>query len=226
MKETALTTIVARSRILTIKSSDKIYVKAIATGQKDFLSSIRANIRALWSGEDDLADFLDSIRAVIEFGYRRAWYEGGRECGILPDEMTVDELIFLRRRILSDIIRADNLATDVWNGRKSKGGKLYSFYPRADLWANNYNEVRNMAQLMSCQDQKRKWVVDARESCPSCLALAGKVKRMSYWREHDVYPQHRSKLDCMIGAGGVPVCKCSFEKTDERVTPGPLPSLP
>ena len=221
-----MTTTVVRNRTLTTKSNGKLYVKAIDSGQSEFLRSIRAAIRALWSGEDQLEDFLDFMRSLIDIGYTRAWRAGASVCGIESADMTIDEMVVLRRRILEDTIRADNLAIDVWNGRKEVGGKLYSFYPRADLWANNYNEMKNMAQLMSCQDAKMEWVISAKESCPSCLKLAGKVKRASYWRDNDVHPQHRDKLECMIGAGGVPVCKCSFVQTDAPITPGSLPNLP
>lgn len=207
---------------------DHLYVKAIDSGQGQFLQSVRANIRALWSGsaEWDLSDFINAMRQLISNGYYRAWSEGARECGIALDDMTGEEAFWLRSRILSDSIYADNLGLDIEDGSKANGGKLYSFYPRADLWANNYNEVKNQARLMSCADQKYEWVVTAKESCPSCLKLSGQVRRASFWRESDVHPQHRGKLECMIGAGGIPVCKCYFSKTDARITPGPLPRLP
>jgi hypothetical protein len=223
-------TTVARSPILTTKSKGKLYVKAIDGGQKRFLASIRTNIRALWLGPEfggwDLPDFLNAMRRSIDVAYRRAWRVAAEGCGLLPEDMTQDEQLFLDRRIAEDILRSDNLALDVWDGRKANGGKLYSFYPRANLWANNYNEISNLAKVSSCGDKKQEWVISAKESCPSCLKLSGKVKRASYWLDNDVHPQHRSKLECMIGAGGVPVCKCSLRDTEKPVTRGPLPRLP
>jgi hypothetical protein len=216
----------ALDNILTIKSNSHIYVKGIATGQSFFLRTIRESIRALWSGQWQLYDFIGAFYNAIHTFYYRAWFEGAEECGILPDEMTNQESFWLRSRILQDQLYADRLGVDIETNNRESGGKLYVLYPRANLWANNYNEVRNMAQFMSCSDQKAKWVATARESCPSCMRLNGIVKRMSYWREHDVHPQHRGKLQCMINSGGVPVCLCGFEKTDEPVTPGPLPMLP
>jgi len=212
--------------IQTTSKNNKLVVKAINSGQKNFLQTVRANIRALWSGEWDLADFINSMRSTISNGYTRAWIEGASECGIGLDDLTEEEMFLLRSRILQDQIYADNLGLAVETNSKANGGKLYSFYPRADLWANGYVEIQNTAKLMACEDQKFQWIITAKESCPSCIKLAGKVKRASYWKKSDVHPQHRSKLDCMISAGGVPVCKCYFEKTDAPITPGQLPRLP
>lgn len=216
----------AQESIQTTKLNKHVYVKARSTGHSFFLQTVRANIRALWTEEWDLSDFINSMRNTIHTFYYRAWFEGAAECGIMPDEISNQESFWLRSRILTDQLYSDKLGLDVDENNKRHGGKLYSFYARADLWANNYNEVRNMAQLMSCHDQKEEWVITAKESCPSCKKMAGIVKRASFWREHDVYPQHRGKLECMIDAGGVPVCKCYFKKTDKRVTPGSLPLLP
>ena len=212
--------------IQTTSQNKKLIVKAIDRNQKDFLQTIRANIRALWSGEWDLADFLNAMQSAINYGYTRAWIEGARECGIEIDDLTGEEMFLLRSRIVQDQVYAGNLGLAVEDGSKANGGKLYSFYPRADLWAKSYNELRNTARVIACDNQKLKCIVTAKESCPSCLKLKGKVKRASYWREHDIHPQHRGKLECMIGAGGVPVCRCRFERTDEPISKGPLPNLP
>lgn len=214
------------AHIQTTSHNDRLYVKAIDSNQKDFLRSVRANIRALWSGEWELFEFINAMRLTIDAGYTRAWIEGAAECGIGVGDLTEEERFLLRSRITQDQVYADNLGLDVETNSKINGGKLYSFYPRSDLWANNYNELRNLARYMACNNQKLKWIKTAKESCTSCIKLNGKVKRASYWREHDVHPQHRGKLECMIGAGGIPVCRCYFEQTDEPITTGPLPVVP
>jgi hypothetical protein len=213
--------------ILTIKSSDgQVYVKQADLNIKDFARTMRANIRAFWSGEWDYYQFLEAMVSAIRYGYTRAWKEGAAQCGIGMDDLTVQEMSILQSRIVSDQAYAEHLADDIAAGSKANGGLLRAFAWRTELWVNNYNEMRNTAQLMACSDQKLRWVKTARESCTSCVRLNGKVKRASYWREHDVYPQHHSKLACMISSGGVPVCRCHFEQTDDPITPGPLPNLP
>ena len=75
--------------------SDRFIVSEFINQEKslaDFGRGVRANIRGLWNGSFSLFDFVDSMRATIERGFRRAWAEGAGQCGINMTDLTPDEI--------------------------------------------------------------------------------------------------------------------------------------
>jgi hypothetical protein len=192
----------------------------------EYRTAINGAVRALWSGAIDVFDFSSMMGAAVRRGLRRAFEEGARESGIEPSEFTEAEIEAIDTLIANEIPRIDPFGDAIAENNQENGGKLSDFDWRVNLWVSRYGEAKALGQIMADTDQKYRWDVDAKESCRSCLRLAGKVKRASFWKEHDVYPRHHQKLECMIDAKGVPVCKCYFTATDEPLTRGPLPNLP
>jgi hypothetical protein len=187
---------------------------------------VRGIVRALWNGSIDEMQAYDIFYDTVRVQFRRAWTEGSRACGIQPADWTVEEKVELERLTAIEIGFILPFLNYVRVHNKASGHKFGALLPRAKLWEQRYNDLMNYVKQQVCSDRKLKWIRTAKESCPSCVKLSNKVKRASYWKKHDVRPQHPTKLLCMISAKGPSVCKCYFEETDEPCTPGPLPSLP
>lgn len=195
-----------------------------------YRSALRAAVRGYATRVHDYDQFFGNMTVAIESNFRRAWYAGAKECGIAPAELSPEEKATLASAIVRERGFVDRLASYIEDNRTEDGtypndvrGKFQS---RMERWVNRYNTLQNQAMQIACADQKLMWVLGIAEHCPSCLKLAGKIKRASYWKREDVRPQHPYKLECMISAGGVDVCQCRFEQTDLLLSPGPLPRLP
>jgi len=182
--------------------------------------NLRAAARGYWSGDLDYMDFFTIMQSAIQKGFREAWAEGAGAYGIKPDEYTDKERIRLQQEINKEIGFVDRLATFVERHSKANKGKLAIVFQRMEVWAKGYNKIVQIARTYAGGDKKLRWSLNVAEHCRSCLKLNGKVKRASYWLEHDVYPKHWDKLECRGG------CKCELNDTDEPLSKGPLPSLP
>jgi hypothetical protein len=181
-------------------------------------------VRGFWSGELDYFAFYESFGLSIEQGLTAAWYEGAAMCGILPEELTIDEMKQLRFRIAEQMNYLAPFAEAIEAGSKANKGKLTPLFNRAQLWINRYSDVKNEAKVSACKDQKLKWVLGLTEKhCRTCAALNNKVKRASFWKKLGVRPQNapNPKLECEGW-----LCDCDLVPTDEPVTRGVMPSLP
>jgi hypothetical protein len=192
----------------------------------DYRTSINGAVRSLWNGSIDIFDFSSMMASAVRRGLRQGYEEGARESGIEPSEFTDADQAAIDGLIATEIGYIDKFGDAVEEGSKANDGKLGALSWRVDLWVSRYGQAKILGQVMADSDKKYKWVQHSVEPCTSCPRLAGKVKRSSEWKRNDVYPRHPTKLACMIDANGVPVCQCEFEETEERCTPGPLPSLP
>lgn len=189
-----------------------------------YQAAIRSAVRGLWSGAIDYGQYLDVMGLAIDRFLPMAWADGAKECGIQPAEYTPQERRALQEATAQEYLYVVGLGDAIQAGSRANGGKLTPLYQRVDLWVKRYRDIKNRAMEMACQDQKLKWIMNpAKENCCSCIQLADKVKRASFWREAGVRPQHPS-LHCMQSAGGPSVCGCQFVVTDERLSPGPLPN--
>lgn len=191
-----------------------------------YAKGLRDAIRGLWRGETNLPGFVFAMEATISRHFREAFVDGANEVGVLEGELNTNELQELRLAIANEIQFILPFADRILENSRDNGGKLGPLISRVPLWVNRYLGLRDRAKVLVGKDQKLKWIRHALDSCKSCLALAGKVKRASFWREHDVRPKHPRKLACMLDADGPDVCRCQFEVTSDPVTPGPLPILP
>lgn len=188
--------------------------------QENMMSNIKSCVRALWTGEWDVADFYDSMSITIERGIYQAFEEGLAKYGIAMEDMTGDENAVMFRFMADQVYMLDGFAQSIADGSKANGGLLSTHFTRAELWANRYKEAVSLAAAMAAKDQNLRWDLGATEKhCSSCLRLAGKVKRGSLWFESGILPQSQV-LECKGYH-----CQCALTPTTEPASRGPLPSL-
>lgn len=191
---------------------------------ESYQSNLRGAVRGLWSGVIDEFGFAEQMTLAINRGMRQAFEEGAQKNGILPSDYTDAEWEIINSAIASQVTYIDNFADYISQNNRDSGGKLEPLFSRLQLWVNKYQEIVEQASIVTGENKKYKWVTHAGESCESCKKLNGKIKRASFWDEKSLYPGC-DILQCMQGAKGVPVCKCTLEETDEPATRGPLPII-
>ena len=185
---------------------------------------VRGIFRALWAGTSDAEFALDLMNDTVRLGLTRAFVEGTALCGIAPTEWSPEEKDALRDAIYNEQSRIWPALMFAEENSKANGGKWGTTAARAAVWVNRYRDVANMAKVMACADKKLEWVLGpTKEKCSSCLKLAGKIKRASYWDRMGIRPQNPPNpvLECQ-GYN----CLCDFRVTDLHMSPGPLPRLP
>jgi hypothetical protein len=190
----------------------------------EYSRAIRANVRGLWSGTFDVPQFFSAMHTAISRGFTLAWYDGAEECGISPEELSIDEIRELNFRIDRENLFVVNFANAIVIGSKANGGKLTPLFTRANLWINRYDDIKNHARVLACKDKKLIWELGATEEhCRTCNALHGKVKRASIWLTAGVRPQNAPNdlLECEGWN-----CRCTLTPTDLPMSRGRLPSLP
>lgn len=199
---------------------NKAQVPKPGAGAQNYRRSIRAAVRGFWTGAYDMNSFISEMSTVIRRNLTFAWYEGAKQCGINPSELTSEEISQLNIEINKDMGYLIGFADAIRRGQKSEGGKLTPLLRRAELWANRYDAVRSNAMSYACRDKKLKWVWNPlKEHCGDCMRLNGRVYRASIWRKYDIKPRMRS-----LACHGYN-CGCMFVETDEPATPGRPPSI-
>lgn len=190
-------------------------------GIDQYRTALRSVTRGYWSGVIDLNQFFDEMRTAMNRRLTQAWDEGAAECGIKPDEYTIEEQLALGNAISKELSNLPDFALRI-DQNKVNEGKLAPLLDRAGtLWGNRYNDLKNRAKVLACKDQKLEWIIGpTEEHCPSCSRLNGKVKRGSVWQSSGVQPQNppNGRLQC----GGWN-CLCELRQTDRAVSRGPLP---
>lgn len=196
-----------------------------------YIRAIRRHIRMFWRGQVFRTEFTSRMIDTIRKGLTKAWDMGMKDVGLDPDEMTSTEFAKLTEIISRQYAFVHTLGDIIYDNRKEIKGKLTDVFRKARLsiWANRFDDVRDMGRASGTIDPKLKWVMDpAKEHCKSCLKLSDKVKRKSFWRAAGVKPKStwdgilpNPMLDC----GGW-VCGCRLKPTDEPLTRGRLPKLP
>ena len=191
----------------------------------EYRRAVRAAVRGVWTGALNQPQGVAALGDGVKRYFRLAFYEGAKECGILPDEMTTPEKTKLSNRIQYEFTFMKGFIVVVREGRKgSENAKpLAQFFRRAEMWVNRYTELRDLGKMLACGDRKMMWVWHPeKEHCDSCRRLNGKVKRASQWeaaRAQGIYPQSPA-LKC----GGYK-CGCELKPTDEPMSKGRLPSI-
>jgi hypothetical protein len=208
---------VAITYLMENEESVPVAVKSVKSYRRD----LRAVVRGLWSGILTFDQAADSMDIAIERNLTQAWNQGARECGIRPDELSEDELDALQERITDELVNLSGFLLVIQEKSKANGGKLAPLFRRVELWVNRFPDIQNQAKTMACADEKLIWVLGRVEKhCRTCLKLAGKVKRASFWLRSGIRPQNPPNefLEC----GGWR-CDCRLSKTDKPVSKGPLP---
>ena len=197
-----------------------------------YLKGIRAVVRGCWTGALNLGQAIAQMGDVTKRYFRIAFYDGAKECGILEDEVTIDEKLTFANRLTTELVYIPGFMHDVYDGRKAGAGDqrpenerpLAVFFQRAEMWANRYTQVLDLGKTLACKDRKLMWVLNpAKENCITCQKLNGKVKRASQWqaaRADGIYPGSPH-----LACGGYR-CGCVLQPTDEPLSKGRLPSVP
>lgn len=189
----------------------------------DYRRAIRSAVRGLWRGYWDQFRFTDIMRITINQGFTNAWLEGAEECDVYSGEYTEEEIDELADRIFSELLFVPDFGYAIVEGSRANKGLLRVQFTRAELWIKRYQAIKNRAMVMSCGDRKLIWKYKHEaKHCPDCLRLDGQIRRASVWREADLEPQS-PRLECVRSAGGVSVCRCHFETTDQPATRGHIP---
>lgn len=194
-----------------------------SSGTSRYRAGLRAPIRGLWLGVFDHDQFHREMSRAIKRFLQLAWYAGAAECGIKPDELTADEVLALQDAIDYEYLWIGRFGTEIAQKSKANGGLLTPLYNRAEIWLGRWEGVKAQAMTMACGDRKLEWVLGPAEHCKSCLKLAGKVKRASYWHEKGILPRVHDApyLECHGFR-----CACDLVPTDKPISRGPLPRLP
>jgi len=193
------------------------------SGLDIYRKSLRDNVRGLWGGVIDYDQFWEAMTATIQRRLPQAWYEGARDCGVQPADLSPEERMALQQALVNEMSFVTKFADDIMAGSKAKGGNLQPLLARVERWAARYSDLQSRARVMACGDQKLQWVMGPTKiHCPSCLKLSNKVKRASYWRRVNVHPQSPPNPNLECNGFGL----CQLLPTDERCSPGPLPRLP
>ena len=191
--------------------------------ESSYRTSIRNNIRGLWSGAISRDQFEGSMITTIDGGLHDAFAEGAKECGITADDYTDVEERLIQDAVKGEIKQLDGLIDAVVAGSRANKGKLDPLYSRAEMWINRYMDIRNQGRVMACGDKKFKWRMGATEvHCRTCSRLNGQVRRGSFWRKY-VLPQNppNEQLECKGWH-----CLCFLELTNDPCTRGSPPSVP
>ena len=180
-----------------------------------YRASIRSSVRGLWSGTWDYYTFIDQMSLAIERGFTQAWYEGAKQYGIYPSEITDEERAVLASEVSKEIGFVGNLGHAINANSKAVGGKLEPLFARAELWVSAYNRVAVMGSMFAAKDQKLEWQLGmSKEHCSDCVRYNGRVYRASVWRKHNIQTR-MYELECRGYK-----CKCSFVVTDKPANPG------
>lgn len=202
----------------------------------DYASSIRSAARGLWLSTPPGAagprvtvltydQFFDAMISIIRNRLPKAWEEGAKRVGVLPEEMTAEERVALQQAIASEVDHIAGFAAFIEEHAKAVGGKWGAVNNRVGMWANRYLDVVNRAMAMAGANKKLRWKRHAlrvtKQSCVDCLKLDGRVYRAQTWQKWDVRPQSP-----YLACGGLK-CGCAFEVVgvDVRCTPGRPPKL-
>lgn len=193
----------------------QIYAQRILSflikSESSYGTSIRANVRALWSGQIDLDTFKINMLSTIERGFAQATIEGIKNCGFTLPELSDKEKSKLDQLISEQIPYIQSYGEAIVLNSKKNKGKLSPLIDRSQLWSSRYENARSTMATLVCSDQKFIWTLGPHDHCPSCLYLSGKVKRGKYWQENNLIPKS-TRLKCSIG------CGCSLRPTDEPLT--------
>lgn len=103
-KAPAINTIAGRGGIVTLRRN------------------LRSAIRGLWTGALSRQQAITVFRRAMENGIEQAWVEGAAECGIQPDELTIEELTARDEFIFNQNDLADNFIDSVVEQSKLGGG--------------------------------------------------------------------------------------------------------
>lgn len=186
--------------------------------------------RSMWKATKELYgnrasfQFGSFMLDLIEQQYGRAWREGMKSLELDPkNDMTSDASAILQDAIVAEFEHVQRFAQDVITAAYNKAG-YEQFRQRIDMWANRYNQIREMAiRTFAATQQRLQWVEgDTLMKCDICKRLDGIVAFAQEWDMLNVHPQHApnpylAPSDGKTGCSGWH-CDCKLVPTDQRRT--------
>jgi len=207
----------------TENSEDPTDNKALSQKTIDaYRRSLRQFVRGYWNGQLGAFDFFDGFANAIERNFTMAWFDGMKQWGIAPNEMTDAEKSRLKLEVNTEITYISGFADAIAKGSKENGGALSPLYDRLELWVNAYGRIMTLAGVLAAADMKGIWKYgDTIQHCASCSAYEGLVFRNSVWKKwlepYQLLPRGKG-----LACKGFQ-CDCSIIKTSEPVRPGHPP---
>lgn len=186
-----------------------------------FLRVLTREVRDLYNGASTQDEFIDSLAALIEQQYRRAWNAGMRENGLDPARDMTDAFEQRYQELVTAQFEfIDKYAKEIAQAA-ADGKPIDGFLSRAELWANGYNNVDDIARLETAPtDLRFKWVYGDTEHCGTCAMLNGIVATAKEWMDSGYKPQNAP--NDMLECGGWR-CQCVLEATDDDLSPDGIP---
>jgi len=198
--------------------------------EQDEVKTTEQMFRMVWKAVRELYEakivydaFIDRMSDIIPQQLRKAWNAGMRANGLDParDQTPEWEAVFIEF-VVGQFEHVDRFAADIVAARVAQSGTA-GLRMRANMWANRYNECRDLATLTTARREDNLiWVLGEAEHCPTCLAIAGTVAGRDDWeiaRDAGLFPKS-GKLKCK-GFN----CKCRLEKTKQRKSPRALDAI-
>lgn len=164
--------------------------KPLKKSERNFGIGLRKTAVRLWRGQTTKAEFIDAFWFGVERGLWRAALEGIGSLGFSEEELSPMESSKLVSII--DNMRGfiSGLADWIEENSKASGGKFAVVTRRVTQnWVNRYQQVFQQAQALVGRDLKTMWWLGIAEHCKSCLKLAGKIRRWSWWNERGIIPR-------------------------------------
>jgi hypothetical protein len=186
----------------------------------DYRRSLRSLTRGYWTGDLAAFDFMDGMFGSINRHFEQAWRQVEAQYGISPDERTQASQDRLNLAINTEVGYVAGFADAIEANSKANGGALTPLLDRAELWANGYDRIIQLAQLVIAPDIKMVWEYGKTiEHCEDCAQYVGKVFFKSQWEAAGAIPQSPN-----LACSGIQ-CNCRLTPTTERKTRGEVPPL-
>jgi hypothetical protein len=163
---------------------------ALKKSETNFGIGLRKTAIRLWRGQTTKAEFINAFWFGVERGLWRAALEGIGSLGFAEDELSPTEVAKLNSIIDATRAYIPGLADWIEQNSQANGGVFQSVTNRVTQnWVNRYQQVFQQAQALVGRDLKAMWTLGIAEHCKSCLKLAGKIRRWSWWNEHGILPR-------------------------------------
>ena len=195
-------------------------VEAATKTQAYYQRVLNRAVLLFYRGEISAGEFIDIMLRLIDDQFRRAWNEGARDVGFDPRMMTQDDLFVLLERTEAEKEFILDFAGGIENARLEEKS-VAPWQGRVSMWANRYNEVRDLARIHFGGKNRLEWVMGPTEHCNSCRSLSGTVATAEQWNEarnSGIYPKS-NRLEC----GGYN-CQCALQPTTKPLT-GAIPGI-
>lgn len=213
-----MTDLTPARKLLNILTEKVEAVKTVA----EYTSRLwRACERLFLSGND--GNFIASVIRTVDQQLTKAWYEGAEAVGVMPEDMTADDMQILTTIIDNEAEYVYGLSSDILAARAAEMTSeefAAKFVGRIEIWAGRYPETQSRAKMHFGGKTRLIWQLGATEKhCVTCSQLNGIIAFAEEWEQSGVQPQAppNAALEC----GGWR-CDCSLNPTDKRRSPNAL----